>query len=70
QLRSKTMELATAIAGNRRESVMGIKELLLQGMGRDLRQLWDNERQFTTDKVQGYGVEQAFPDFLARKGRV
>jgi enoyl-CoA hydratase len=69
QLRSKTMELATAIARNRRESVMGIKELLLQGMGRDLHQLWDNERQFTAEKVQGYGVEQAFPDFLARKGR-
>lgn len=69
QLRSKTMELATAIARNRRESVMGIKELLLQGMGRDLQQMWDNERRFTTEKVQGYGVEQAFPEFLARKGR-
>lgn len=69
QLRSKTMELATAIARNRRESVMGIKELLLQGMSRDLHQMWDNERRFTTDKVQGYGVEQAFPEFLARKGR-
>jgi len=69
QLRSKTMELATAIARNRRESVMGIKELLLQGMGHDLHQKWDNERQFTAEKVQGYGVEQAFPDFLARKGR-
>jgi len=23
----------------------------------------------TTEKVQGYGAEQAFPDFLARKGR-
>jgi enoyl-CoA hydratase len=69
QLRPKTMELAKAIARNRKESVIGIKELLLQGMGRDLQQMWDNERRFTTDKVQGYGVEQAFPDFISRRGR-
>ena len=69
QLRSKTMEIATTIAHNRHESVMGIKELLLQDMGGDLRQMWDNERVFTTEKIQGYGVEQAFPEFLARKGR-
>jgi len=43
--------------------------LLLQDMGADLRRMWDNERIFTTEKVQGYGVEQAFPEFLARKGR-
>ncbi len=69
QLRAKTMEIATTIAQNRRESVMGVKELLLQGLGGDLRQMWDNERLLTTEKVQGYGAEQAFPDFLARKGR-
>ena len=69
QLRTKTMEIAGAIANNRHESVTGIKELLLQGKGSDLRQMWDNERTFTTDKVRGYGVEQAFPEFLARKGR-
>ena len=69
QLRAKTMEIATAIAQNRHESVMGIKEILLQDMGADLRQMWDNERIFTTENVIGYGVEQAFPEFLARKGR-
>ena len=69
QLRSKTMEIATTIAQNRHESVMGIKELLLQDMGGDLRQMWDNEQVFTTEKVPGYGVEQAFTEFLARKGR-
>ena len=69
ELRAKTMEIATTIANNRHESVMGIKELLLQDKGGNLHDMWDNERVFTTQKVQGYGVEQAFTEFLARKGR-
>jgi enoyl-CoA hydratase len=69
QLRPKTMEIATAIAKNRRESVQGIKEILMQHMGCDLRQMWANEKDFTTNKVKGYGVEEAFPEFLSRKGR-
>ena len=69
QLRSKTMELATTIAGHRRESVMGIKNLLLQHKGCNLEQMWANEKDFTTNQVRGYGVEEAFPEFLSRKGR-
>ena len=69
QLRSKTMEIATTIAGHRRESVMGIKDLLLQHKGCTLEQMWANEKDFTTTKVRGYGVEDAFPEFLERKGR-
>ena len=69
QLRSKTMEIATSIAKNRHESVQGIKQLLLQHTGSNLQQRWTNERDFTTNKFSGYGVEQAFPEFLARKGR-
>ena len=69
QLRAKTLEIATPIANNRRESVMGIKELLLQHKGADMYQMWDNERTFTSGKVIGFGVEQAFPEFLSRKGR-
>ena len=63
------MELATVIAKNRHESVQGIKQLLLQDMGQDLRQQWENERTYTTEVVVGYAVEEAFPEFLARKGR-
>ena len=69
QLRSKTMELATTIAGHRRESVIGIKDLLLQHKGCSLEQMWANEKDFTTNKVRGFGVEEAFPEFLSRKGR-
>ena len=69
QLRSKTMEIARTIAGHRRESVIGIKDLLLQHKGCSLEQMWANEKDFTTNKVRGYGVEDAFPEFLSRKGR-
>ena len=63
------MEIATTIASHRSESVIGIKELLLQDKASDLRGMWENERDYTTHKVKGYGVEQAFPEFLARNGR-
>jgi len=69
RLREKTMWLATMIAGNRRESVMGVKALLLQDMGRDLEAQWANERHYTTRVVRGAKAEAAFPEFIARKGR-
>ena len=69
ELRSKTMEIAATIAGHRPESVIGIKELLLQDKAADVREMWENERDYTSNKVKGYGVEDAFPDFIARRGR-
>src|SRR3989442_15938427 len=57
------------IAKNRRQSVMGVKALLLQGMGRDLEQQWKNERDYTTNVARPAKAEDAFPDFIARKGR-
>jgi enoyl-CoA hydratase/carnithine racemase len=69
QLRDKTMWLATMIAKNRREAVMGVKALLLEGLGRDLHEQWMNERSYTTTVVRGAKAESAFPEFIARKGR-
>lgn len=69
QLREKTMWLATMIAGNRRESVMGVKALLLEDMGCDLEEQWANERAYTTNVVRGAKAEAAFPEFIARRGR-
>ena len=69
ELRAKTMEIATTIAGNRHESVIGMKKLLLDGMNANLLEQFENERHFTSEVVKGYGVEDAFPEFLARKGR-
>jgi enoyl-CoA hydratase/carnithine racemase len=69
QLRQKTLELATMIAGNRRESVMGVKALLLKDMGRGLEAQWANERDYTTNVVRGAKADDAFPEFIARKGQ-
>jgi enoyl-CoA hydratase/carnithine racemase len=69
QLRAKTMELARMIAGNNRASVMGIKRLLLKQMTQSLEEQWAEERHFTTHVVRGAKAEEAFPEFIARKGR-
>ena len=69
QLRAKTMEIAVTIAKHRQESVIGIKQILLKDKTADLRGMWENERDYTTNVVKGYGVEDAFPEFIARKGR-
>jgi len=69
ELRDKTMWLATMIAKNRRDAVMGVKALLLEDMGRNLEEQWANERRYTTDVVRGAKAETAFPEFIARRGR-
>jgi hypothetical protein len=63
------MELATMIAGNRRDAVMGVKDLLLRHMGRSLEEQWALERDYTRNVVRGAKAEEAFPKFIARKGR-
>ncbi len=69
ELRAKTMEIATTIANNDTRAVMGIKELLLRDMGQDLESQWANEKDYTTNVMRGAKAEDAFPDFIARKGR-
>jgi enoyl-CoA hydratase/carnithine racemase len=69
QLREKTMWLATMIAKNRHDAVMGVKSLMLADMGRTLEEQWTNERHYTTNVVRGAKAESAFPEFIARHGR-
>lgn len=69
QLRAKVMELAGTIANNDTASVMGIKKLLLDDMGGSLKDHWDNEKDFTRNVLRGAKAEDAFPEFIARKGR-
>jgi enoyl-CoA hydratase len=69
QLRAKTMELARMIADNNRASVIGIKALLLKQMVQNLEQQWTEEREYTTHVVRGARAEEAFPEFIARRGR-
>lgn len=69
ELRAKTMEIATTIANNDTRAVMGIKELLLRDMGQDLKGQWANEKDYTSNVMRGAKAEDAFPEFIARKGR-
>ena len=69
QLRAKTMQIAGMIANNNRAAVMGVKELLLRDMGCNLQAQWANERDYTMNVVRGAKAEDAFPEFIARKGR-
>ena len=69
ELEAKTMEIATMIANNNRTSVEGIKQLLLQGQAADLEQQWKQEAHYTRHIARGAKAEDAFPEFIARKGR-
>jgi enoyl-CoA hydratase/carnithine racemase len=69
QLRAKTMEIARMIAQNNRAAVIGVKALLLAHMGRNLEEQWTEERRYTTEVVRGARAEEAFPEFIARRGR-
>jgi enoyl-CoA hydratase len=69
QLRDKTLDLATMIANRRREAVMDVKALLLQHMGRNLEERGAGERDYTTRVVRDARAEEAFPEFIARRGR-
>jgi enoyl-CoA hydratase len=69
QLHAKTMELARMIAGNNRAAVIGVKQLLLKQKGQSLEEQWSEEREYTTHVVRGARAEEAFPEFIARRGR-
>jgi enoyl-CoA hydratase len=69
ELRAKTMELARMIAGNHRGAVMGVKALMLRQLGQGFEEQFESESDYTTHVMRGAKAEDAFPDFIARKGR-
>jgi len=69
QLRAKTLELARMIAGNHRGAVMGVKALLLKQRGESQERQYEIEHDYTTHVMRGAKAEDAFPEFIARKGR-
>jgi enoyl-CoA hydratase len=69
ELRTKTMWLAKMIAANHHGAVTGIKSLLLHQLGEGLEAQWAAEKDYTTNVMHGAKAEDAFPDFIARKGR-
>lgn len=68
-LREKTMEIAKVIAANHTGAVTGVKELLLRGLGDSLETQWGHEIDHGKNVMRGAKAEDAFPDFIARKGR-
>jgi len=68
-LYGKTMELAKTIAGNNRQTIQGIKVLLNKHKTLSIEDQFAEERHFTTHVVRGAKAEDAFPEFIARKGR-
>ena len=69
QLRAQTIKLAKAVAGNNRASVIGIKALLMKQQTQSIEQQFTEERHYTTHVLRGAKAEDAFPEFIARKGR-
>jgi enoyl-CoA hydratase/carnithine racemase len=69
QLRDKTMEIARMIAGNHRGAVIGVKKLLLEQKGESLVRQYEIEHDYTTHVMRGAKAEDAFPEFIARKGK-
>ena len=69
ELRDKTMELAKIIAANHTGAVVGIKQLMLRGFGEPLHTQWEHEIDHGKNVLKGAKAEDAFPDFIARKGR-
>ena len=69
RLHDKTMELARMIAGNHRAAVVGIKTLLMKQKTHSVEDQFAEERHFTTEVMRGAKAEDAFPEFIARKGR-
>jgi enoyl-CoA hydratase/carnithine racemase len=69
QLRAKKMELGRMISGNNLGAVKGIKRLLLKQMAEDLEAQWQEERDFARNEFENAKAEDAFPEFIARKGR-
>ena len=69
QLMDKSMEIATTIAKNHPDSVRGAKHLLVEDIGLRWQDMWQGERDYLRTRVSALGVEQAFKEFLDRKGR-
>ena len=57
------------IAGNHRGAVMGVKALLMKQKTLSVEEQLAEERHYTTEVMRGAKAEEAFPEFIARKGR-
>ena len=69
QLLDAAIEMGRQIAANTPEMVQGIKQLLLEDVGRAWLQMYDAEREALSTTLKPSPVAEGFKQFLDRKGR-
>ena len=69
QVVDKAMEIAATIAENHPDSVQGVKQLLVEDVGLGWQEMWQREIDYLDTRVRHVGVEDAFKEFISRRGR-
>ena len=68
-LMDRATEMGTTVAANNPDSVGGVKHMLLENIGLKWQEMWERERIYLSEGMKVPGVEEAFKEFLDRKGR-
>ena len=69
QLMDKALEIANTIAINHPQAVQAIKSLLIQHTGKSWEEMWQGEIDMKKSGFKGLPLDEAFSEFLTRKGR-
>jgi 2-(1,2-epoxy-1,2-dihydrophenyl)acetyl-CoA isomerase len=68
QLLDAAIEMGRQIGTNTPEMVQGIKQMLIEDIGRGWREMYDAEKTALSTTLKPSPVKEGFKDFLARKG--
>lgn len=68
QLLDAAIEMGRQIAANTPEMVQGMKQLLIDDLGRAWHEMYEAERTALSTTMQPSSIAEGFKDFLARKG--
>ena len=68
QLLDAAIEMGRQIGTNTPEMVQGIKQMLIEDVGRGWREMYDAEKTALSTTLKPSPVKEGFKDFLARKG--
>lgn len=69
ELLDAAIEMGRQIAANTPEMVQGIKQILLEDIGRGWPEMYDAEKDALSTTLKPSPVAEGFKDFLSRKGR-
>ena len=65
----RAMEIGKQIAANDSRMVQGIKELMIEDVGRSWKEMHENELEAQAGKLSPTSIREGFRSFLDRKGR-